>query len=85
MEQMRLNKVYNVVSDPDYFDMTFISNICNDAGKRGKCNLVEIVEKGKKLLKASVLVFEDTWSRNMYALMHWNLYESTGQVTDILN
>ncbi|HDJ32763.1 MAG TPA: hypothetical protein ENF21_01510 [Bacteroidetes bacterium] len=85
MEAMRLKAVYNSVGEECLMTVDYLRVFFSECVGEGECGLLELRKEGVSQVVASILVFEDVWSRNMYALRHWEVYEDTAQVVELLN
>jgi len=85
MRIMRLRAVYNAAGDIDYMNREVMESIFKDSIRSGESGLIEIKYKGKRLVLLSILVFEDFWSRNIYALSHWEIYKSFSELLSLQN
>ena len=85
MKLMRLKAVYNSTGDEEMLDLDYLQLFFEECVRDNDWGLMEIQEGPGGTLVASVLVFADIWSRNLYAMRHWEVYDDTGQVTVLLN
>jgi len=85
MESIRLRTVYNAWGDSEFMDDDFINRFYLENIRKGEYGLIEKEMNNKGAAIISLLVFEDIWSRNIYALAHWNLYKDKMFLVDLLN
>lgn len=85
MEMMRLKAVYNAAGDFDYMNKEFMEVFLRDSIRPGESGLMEICKKNERLVLMSILVFEDLWSRNIYALKHWKIYDRLSDLISLKN
>jgi hypothetical protein len=74
MENFRIKRIYNSVGDPEYLNDNDADIMLTNSIERGEFCLLEAINDGK-LYRISLLVFEDIWSRNVFALYNWPYYE----------
>lgn len=85
MENMRLRAIYNASGIPEYLDEDFVNRFYLENIRNGEYGLVEMISKLNNTNILSLLVFEDTWSRNVYAIRHWKIYKDKMYLVDLMN
>ncbi|MGC9472522.1 MAG: hypothetical protein ACP5D1_13400 [Bacteroidales bacterium] len=85
MEAMRLKAVYNSEGEEHLMSVNYLRIFFSECEGEGEWGLLELRKAGGNRVVASILVFEDIWSRNLYALRHWEVYDDTAQVVELLN
>jgi len=85
MEMMRLKAVYNAAGESDFMGREYLENFFRENIRSGESGLMEICRKNKHTILVSILVFEDLWSRNIYALKNWEIYEGFPDLISLLN
>lgn len=84
MEIFRIKRIFNSVGDPDFLNDSDAFQMLDDFIFRGEYCLLEAKNDGR-LYKISVLTFEDIWSRNVFALMHFKYYEGFPDLITLYN
>jgi len=85
MRFMRLRIIYNAEGDFNYLNREFMENIYLESIQKGEAGLIEVKRKGRRGVILSILVFEDVWSRNIYALKHREVYDGSPEIISLMN
>lgn len=84
MENLRIKRVFNSVGDPDYLNDEDAEQMLRNHIESGNYCLLEAAHTGK-LYIISLIVFEDIWSRNMFALKNFEYYEGFPDLITLYN
>jgi hypothetical protein len=84
MQLYRIKRIHNSVTAIDYADISDPADLLADAVLRGEYCLVE-ASCDEKVYKTSLILFEDIWSRNLFALRNWNYYEGFSDLLTFYN
>lgn len=86
-EQMnicRIKRIYNSITAIDYADTGYPGILLSEALMQGEYCLVE-ASGDERVFKTSLILFEDIWSRNVYALANWRYYERFPDLLTLYN
>ena len=84
MENFRIRRIYNSFGDPEFMNDNFARKMLLNFNSNDEYCLLEAINTGK-LYTISVLTFEDIWSRNVFALMDFELYEGSPDMITLYN
>ncbi len=84
MEVFRIKRVFNSVGDPQYLNDYDADQILNNHIESGNFCLLEVA-RTERLYIISVIVFEDIWSRNVFALKNFEYYEGFPDLITLYN
>lgn len=84
MQRLRIKRIYNSVSAIDYADANDTIELLSEAVARGEYCLVEATGD-TKLFKTSLILFEDIWSRNVFAIRNWKYYQGFPDLVTLYN
>ncbi|MBN1183998.1 MAG: hypothetical protein JXB49_17020, partial [Bacteroidales bacterium] len=84
MGNFRIKRIYNSFGDPEFMNDDFAREMWLNFNSNGEYCLLEAANNGK-VYSISVLTFEDIWSRNMFALMDFELYEGSPDLITLYN
>ena len=85
MESFRMRKIFNATGTEEFIDADFVESYVFECCKFNGTPLVDIVADDTGIIRLSVVVFEDTWSRNVYAVMHNELFNLQSQIKELFN
>lgn len=74
MDSFRIKRVFNSVGDPEYLNSDDAEQMLNGHIESGNFCLLEAIHTAR-LYIISIIVFEDIWSRNVFALKNFDYYE----------
>lgn len=69
----RIKRIYNSVTAADYADTSDSADLLSEAVAQGEYCLVEASDD-ERIFKTSLILFEDIWSSNLFALKNWTYY-----------
>jgi len=84
MANYRIKKVYNSFGDPNFINASHAEILLDNFNKAGEFCLLETSNDGKIYI-ISLLAFEDVWSRNIFAIVHWNYYKGFPDLIPLYN
>ena len=84
MENFRIKKIYNSIGDLAYLNDADAEQMLDNLNERGEFCLLEATNDGK-IYKISLLTFEDVWSRNIFALVHFEYYPGSPDLITLYN
>jgi hypothetical protein len=84
MENFRIINIFNSVGDPEYLNEADAREMMTINIKRGEFCLLEAANE-EKLFVISLIIFEDIWSRNVFALMNWEYYDGFPDLITLYN
>ena len=84
MESFRMRKIFNATGTEDYIDADFLESYVFECCKFSGIPLVDIVCDESGMIRLSVIVFEDTWSRNIYALKYYETFINCYSYTNVV-
>lgn len=84
MEMFRIKRVFNSVGDPEYLNYEDANQMLNNQIESGNFCLLEAAQT-ERLYIISIIVFEDIWSRNVFALKNFDYYEGFPDLISLYN
>lgn len=84
MDNYRIKKIFNSTGDPEYLNDDSAQQMLENFIAQGEYCLVETANNGKVYM-ISLISFEDIWSRNMFALFHFEYYEGFPDLITLYN
>lgn len=84
MDNFRIKKIYNSFGDPNFMNDDFAREMWINFNTSGEYCLLEALNTGK-LYSISVLTFEDIWSRNVFAMFHFEFYNGSPDLITLYN
>jgi hypothetical protein len=84
MDNYRIKTIYNSMGDPQYLNGNTAQQMLDNFIARGEFCLIETSNNGK-VYKISLINFEDIWSRNMFALVHFEYYAGFPDLITLYN
>ncbi|HPR72974.1 MAG TPA: hypothetical protein PLX41_04865 [Bacteroidales bacterium] len=84
MDNFRIKKIFNSAGDPEFLNDFHAVQMLENFNKRGEFCLLEAINEGK-IYKISLITFHDIWSKNMFALMNWDIYEGFPELLTLYN
>jgi hypothetical protein len=85
MQNMRIKKILNICFASDFMNFNVLCNLIFSSLPEGEFGLLDTCVSDNDVIKASVLIFEDSWSRSVFALMHPEAFLKSGQLPELLN
>lgn len=74
MANFRIRRVFNSIGDSDYLNSDDAEQMLMNHIVSGDFCLIEVAEE-ERLFIISLIIFEDIWSRNVFALKNMNYYD----------
>ena len=84
MESLRIKRVFNSVGDPEYLNSDDAEQMLSNHIESGNYCLLEVAQTAK-LYFISIIIFEDIWSRNMFALKNFEYYAGFPDLITLYN
>lgn len=84
MDNFRIKRIYNSMGDPKFLNNNFAREMWINFNRVGEYCLLEAINTAK-LFSISVLTFEDIWSRNVFALFHFENYDGSSDLVTLYN
>lgn len=73
MNNFRIRRVYNSIEEPEYLNNKSAKQFLMNYAESGQFCLLEVVRSAKRCI-ISIIIFEDIWSRNLFALKNIDYY-----------
>lgn len=84
MENFRIKNIFNSIGNPEYLNDSDAEKMLGNFIERGEFCLLEAISE-EEIYIISLLTFEDIWSRNMFALMHFEYYDGFPDLITLYN
>ena len=85
MESLRIFRIYNSFGNPDLITFDFIYTYFENCCGKTRYGLIDVADRGKTMRKVSIIVFDDAWSRNIYALTNWEYSSDSFELLELYN